>query len=265
MSGFDPRRYWEERLAQQYRLDGVGYLGLAESYNAWMYRVRREVFLREVRRLPVSPRALSVLDVGSGTGFYVDCWHEIGAGSVTGSDLTDVAVENLRREHPGDAFARFDVGGDANPFGDARFDVVSMMDVLFHIVDDARFRRAFETVFGLLVPGGYLIFSENFLHGPTVRIPHQASRSLAEIEAAVDGAGFERLRRRPVFHLMNAPVDSASRLHERWWRMLQRRAASPRQGAALGALLYPLELTLVARRSEGPSTELMVCRRPAAT
>jgi SAM-dependent methyltransferase len=265
VSAFDPARYWEDRLSRQYTLGGVGYLGLAESYNAWMYRVRREVFVREIRRLPLSPPALSVLDIGSGTGFYVDCWHEVGAGSVTGSDLTEVAVQSLRRAHPGDAFARLDVGGDANPFGDARFDAVSMMDVLYHVVDDARFRRAFETAFGLLAPGGYLIFSENFVHGEAIRIPHQASRSLADIEAAVSGAGFEILRRRPVFQLMNAPVDSDSLLHERWWRLLQRLAARPREGAVLGALLYPLELALVARRSEGPSTEMMICRRPAAT
>ena len=265
MSAFDPRGYWEERLSRQYTLGGVGYLGLAESYNAWMYRVRREVFVREVRRLPVSPPALRVLDVGSGTGFYVDCWHEVEAGSVTGSDLTDVAVENLRRAHPGDVFARFDVGGDESPFGDQRFDAVSMMDVLFHIVDDERFRRAFRTVLDLLAPGGYLLFSDNFLHGEAVRIPHQASRSLAEIEAAVADAGFEILRRRPVFHLMNAPVDSNSRLLERWWRVVQRVAAGPRSGAAIGALLYPVELALAARRSEGPSTEMMICRRPAAT
>src|SRR6185503_13304885 len=135
--------------------------------------------------------SVRVLDIGSGTGFYVDRWHELGIHALTGSDLTEVAVENLRRKHPGDMFVRFDVGGDAHPFDGARFDVVSMMDVLYHVVDDARFRKAFATVFDLLAPGGHLMFSENFLHGDAVRIPHQASRSLAEIERVVTDAGFE--------------------------------------------------------------------------
>ncbi len=47
MGTFDPRRYWEERLARHYTHEGVGYLGLAESYNAWRYRVRRRVFMKE--------------------------------------------------------------------------------------------------------------------------------------------------------------------------------------------------------------------------
>jgi hypothetical protein len=35
-------------------------------------------------------------------------------------------------------------------------------------------------------------------------------------------------------------------------------------GNAAGALTYPLELALVSRLREGPSTELMVCRRRPA-
>jgi SAM-dependent methyltransferase len=265
MTAFDPRSYWEQRLSEHYTLDGVGYLGLGEGFNRWMYRVRRHVFLREARRLFSDPRELRVLDVGSGTGFYLDRWHELGVASVTGSDLTQVAVVNLQQRNPLDAIAAFDVGGDDHPFGSTRFAAVSMMDVLFHVVDDQRFRRAFTSVFELLEPGGVLIFSENFLHGDAIRLPHQASRSLREIDQSLADAGFDVLRRRPVFCLMNAPLDSDSRLLWRWWSGLHRVASRRhRLGAAIGALLYPLELVFVSRLGEGPSTELMICRRPAA-
>ena len=43
---FDPRGYWEQRLSEHYTLGGVGYLGLGEGFNDWMYRVRRHVFLK---------------------------------------------------------------------------------------------------------------------------------------------------------------------------------------------------------------------------
>jgi SAM-dependent methyltransferase len=263
MTGFDPRRYWEQRLSEHYTLDGVGYLGLGEGFNRWMYGVRRHVFLREARRLFPDPRDLRVLDIGSGTGFYVDRWHELGVARVSGSDLTEVAVANLRRRNPLDAFFAFDVGADEHPFGTTRFTAVSMMDVLFHVVDDGRFRRAFANVFALLEPGGVLMFSENFVHGDAIRLPHQASRSLREIERAVADAGFDVLRRRPVFCLMNAPLDSESRLLRRWWSRLHSLASrSDRLGATIGALLYPPELALVSRLREGPSTEIMICRRP---
>jgi hypothetical protein len=41
-------------------------------------------------------------------------------------------------------------------------------------------------------------------------------------------------------------------------------AAWNRLGMVVGAALYPLELLLVTRLKEGPSTELMVCRRRSA-
>jgi SAM-dependent methyltransferase len=263
MSAFDARSYWEQRLSERYTLGGVGYLGLGEGYNAWAYKVRRHVFLKEVRAHLPDPRTARVLDIGSGTGFYIDAWHEFGAARVTGSDLTDAAVANLKDRHPQDAIVRFDIGGDERPLGGGCFDAVSMMDVLFHVVDDEHFHRAFVNAFELLEPGGVLVFSENFLHGEPIRLPHQASRTLAEIEGAVRDAGFEIVRRRPMFWLMNAPLDSRSRLLQGSWGTVHRLASrGERVGAATGAALYPLELALVARRREGPSTELMICRRP---
>jgi SAM-dependent methyltransferase len=260
--GFDPKAYWEQRLANQYSAGGVGYLGLTDSYNEWMYRVRRHVFLREVRRLGRPPTR--VLDVGSGTGFYIACWHELGATQIVGSDLTDVATRNLAQRFPSDTFARFDVGGEELLFEEERFDAVSAMDVLFHIVDDDRFRRAFTNVFALLEPGGTFVVAENFLHRKPVRVVHQVSRTLGEIEGAAIDAGFQIVRRRPMFCLMNAPIDSESRLRQEWWARL-RRATSGRQraGTLVGAVLYPIELALVSVLREGPSTEVMICTKPA--
>src|SRR5829696_5730512 len=167
-----------------------------------MYRVRRHVFLRTLRPL-VTPR-MRVLDVGSGTGFYIDRWHELGVSSVTGADLTETAVEQLRRRYPADRFVRFDVTEEGAPLEPGSFELVSAMDVLFHVVE-----------------------------------------------------------RRPMFVLLNAPVDSRSRLLGTTWHVLS--SASARRnvlGAILGAVAYPLELGLLSRVREGPSTELMVCRRP---
>ena len=110
-----------------------------------------------------------------------------------------------------------------------------------------------------------LVFSENFLHGEELRAAYQRSRTIERIERVVREAGFEILRRRPQFWLMNAPHDSESRLHALWWRGLTGVAAhSDLGGTALGALLYAPELLAVGRLHEGPSTELMICQRRTA-
>jgi hypothetical protein len=91
------------------------------------------------------------------------------------------------------------------------------------------------------------------------------ARSLADITAMLGSVGFEPLARRPMFVLMNYPVDLASRLHRLCWKTLVlAMAAWNPLGAVVGAALYPLEVLLVAHRKEGPSTELMVCRRRSA-
>ncbi len=270
--GFQARDYWERRLRDHDSLEGVGYLRLGHRFNRWMYRIRGEVFDRLARQYVASSRPTSTndplvaLDVGSGTGFYVERWLALGA-RVTGVDLTSVAVERLRSRFPDARFLQADIGAPlAEPLaGEAgTFDVVSAFDVLFHIVDDTCYRQAIANLARLLRPGGLFLWSDNFLHRSAIRVEHQVSRTLAESEAALAEAGFEVIERRPMFVLMNYPADTRSRLARLAWQALVAPAAvSDRLGGLLGAALFPLERALVRRRRESPSTEVMVCRRAA--
>jgi SAM-dependent methyltransferase len=263
-TAFDPRAYWEQRLDRHPGREGVGHAGIGEGLNGWMYRVRRRVFLRELAPLMPTLPARGALDVGSGTGFYLDRWRELGAGPLVASDLTDVAVRRLRASNQDAEVVRFELGSEPpDALRGRRFGAISAMEVVFHVLDDARYQYAFVTLRELLEPGGVLVFSENFLHGEELRTPHQRSRTLAQIERVVRAAGLEIVCRRPQFWLMNAPHDSSSRIRRLWWRGLAGIAArSDIAGACLGALLYPLEIVAVRRLREGPSSELMICRRP---
>lgn len=259
---FDAKRYWSDRLGREFSLEGVGYLGLGESYNRWMYAVRRRVFRNVVKgRVDSSAR---VLDVGSGTGFYVALWRELGVRQVTGSDLTAVAIENLATRFPDSRFLPLDltepVEADAGPF-----DAISAMDVLFHIVDDDGYAQAIENVAAMLAPEGIFVFTENLLHGHTERGRHQTSRSLEAVSSLLNRAGLEIELRRPAFVLMNTPVDSDSRFLEKSWNLVNILVRGhSRTGWAVGAALYPLDLALGRLLGDGPSTEIVVCRKRAA-
>ena len=254
------KAYWEARLRADYSLGGVGYIGLGEAFNRWSYRVRRHVLRRTLRTLDLT-RDASVLDVGSGTGFMVDVWRTAGFRRVEGCDLTSVAVEGLSQRFPSTRFLTVDISGSNVPYLE-QFDAVSANDVLYHIVDDAAYRRALTNISEALRPGGYFVFSENFLHGPTQRSEHQVSRSLDEITHMLVEAGFDVIARRPLFVLMNSPIDSRSRLLHFWWRHLARVLRRGRLGGVFGAMLYGPELGLIRIIKEGPSSEVMVCRRP---
>ena len=259
MTPKDPAEYWEERL-QPFDLSAVGHLGLGLPYVRWLYRLRSAVFRRLIRTPGRDWKGAAVLDVGSGTGFYVNEWLRAGA-AVTGSDMTQVAVDNLAKSFPATRFVRFDVSENP-PFPAESFDAISAVDMLFHIVDDARYEAALRNMASLLKVGGYLFLSEFFLHGETTRSAYEVDRSIQDVEGVLAEAGLDLVVRRPMFVLMSTPVDSESRLLKRSWAKLSDGLSTyPRLGGAVGACLYPLERALVSICKEGPSTEFAICRR----
>jgi SAM-dependent methyltransferase len=259
---FDPQRYWSDRLERTYSLGGVGWLGLGEGFNRWMYRVRERVFRRIVGRSLGEVRGKRVLDVGSGTGFYVARWHELGAGEVSGADLTDVAVERLRALYPRDSFQQLDITAATGDLPSDHFDAISIMDVLFHVVDDDRYARAIANLHSLLRPGGVMLLTENLLHGEWHRGEHQVSRDIDWILALLDRTGFDVVIRRPLFVLMNTPVDTTSRLLKgTWFTLVNVMQRAPWIGGAVGAALYPVELALTSALREGPTTEIVAVRK----
>jgi SAM-dependent methyltransferase len=260
---FDPRAYWEERLARRCDLAGVGHGAMGEAFNTWMYRVRARVFDALLASYRDELAGAHVLDVGAGTGFYVARWVALGAAHVTGFDLTDVAVAALANRYPGHAFHRVDVGGadapDLPPLPPLA--AVSCMDVLFHLVDDAAYERALARIHGFLRPRGLFVLTEGLPRTRERRARHVVFRRRDDVLARLDAAGFDVLARRPVFVLMNEPVGDAPLLG-RWWRLLGRVVAHrPALGAAAGAALYPVETALVTRLREGPSAQIVLCRR----
>jgi SAM-dependent methyltransferase len=239
-----------------------------------MYRIRGEVFDRVVQEIdsgtwgpgalgPQGWRGAEVLDVGAGTGFYMERWIRFRA-QVVGMDFTEAAIEGLSQRFPGARLIRADIGGtfDGISLRQGSFHAVSAFDVLFHIVDDAAYARAFQNIASLLRPRGWFLWSDNFIRRPVQRIAHQASRPYAESVRLVEAAGFEVLGRTPMFVIMNYPADSRSRLARWGWTAMVGPAmlAEP-LGWLVGAALYPLERRLVRRIHESPSTELMICRK----
>ena len=262
MIQFDAKEYWEKRLEQNFNLHGVGYQSLGVRYNQWMYRVRAQIFEKKVAPLVREMQNVRVLDVGSGTGFYIGKWKETGVLQLAGSDLTSVAVEKLRAAYPAVDFYQLDIGTSGDVRFLDQFDVISAFDVLFHIVDDSKFSQALKNIYSLLKPGGMFIWSDNFVHQESIKITHQVSRSLSQIETALEQTGFQIVERFPMFYLMNTPVDTRSiMLKKLWGYFTSFISLSELFGQIAGAVLYPLELWLTASQKESPTTELMICKR----
>lgn len=262
-AALNQKAYWEERLREHWGLDGVGSLAYGRHYNAWLYRVRRRAFREIVARLRIDLARARVLDVGCGTGFYLGLWRELGARRVAGLDFSPTAIARLRDDFPGVDLREADIADSPPPFGTADFDVISAFDVLFHIVDDQRYGAALRNIASLLPPGGLFLSSEPFpREAASQYLDYWKARTLGEVESELNRVGFDVVARVPVFVLMNAPVDVRSELYPRIWELAMKPVRrSEAVGYALGMLLYPFELLLRKLVREGPSSELMVCRK----
>lgn len=251
--------YWEERLGDDVPLNSVGYHGLSDAYVSWLYKIRTRRFLSVVK--PLVKPAMRVLDVGSGGGFYIDLWRRAGACDLTATDLAQASLRAIRKRFPGVETAQLDIGADEAGFPDGTFDAITCMDVLHHLMDDDAYDRAIRNCARMLKPGGVLIFTDNFLHSAAYRVPHHVSRPLIQIERVVRGAGLAIETRKPMFVLMNTPVDSRNGLFKFYWRGMNYISENPVIGAITGALLYPFEVVLTSILKEGPSTEICVARK----
>jgi len=166
------------------------------------------------------PTPLSVLDVGSGAGHWIDFYRRVfGASRVVGLELSALAVEGLREKYadrPEVEIAEGDVSGPDFSLG-RTFGLVNAVGVMFHIVDDERWERAVSTLARHLEPGGLAVISGQF--GRTTRnvqfhrrdefsswdearspaagvaLVNKRIRSLRRWRSCADAAGLEIVRR----------------------------------------------------------------------
>jgi malonyl-CoA O-methyltransferase len=163
----------------------------AEPHNAVMAADHRALVPMIAAAAP-----LRALDVGTGTGRYLQVIAAAGARFVTGLDLSP---QMLARHQGGTPLVR----GDALrlPFRDGMFDLVVSSLMLGDIADVAPWMREAARV---LAPGGHLVYSDfhpswrearwhrtfSTRDGRTFRIPHHV-HELADHVEALEVAGFE--------------------------------------------------------------------------
>lgn len=112
--------------------------------------------------------ARRLLDVGSATGHWIDFFRDVlYVAEAVGVEITERMSRFLERKYTGDprvTILRADV---ADPdFTVERIggpvDYVSAIGVMFHIVDDERWRTALANLAGVLAPGGLMFVGGDF-------------------------------------------------------------------------------------------------------
>lgn len=271
---YDYRSYWSS-LHDRGGLSAVGQQALSDRINGWLYKTRR----RNLRSFAKAQglRGGRMLEVGVGTGYWIDLWHELGY-QVDGCDLVDTAVERLRDEHPESRFWQGDVSspdgiaGPAEGRPDDGYDLVAAIDVLLHVTDDERFEQALANLAALVRPGGHLLLAEPVMSlAKSQPRYHPANSSRARIlknyRRPLREAGFRFVTVAPTTVLANNPIEARTprRLaaYRRWWQVVRGASAHPWRCAVVGPVMYAAD-PLLARVGEAPTSKLVLFRRRRA-
>lgn len=235
-STLNAHEYWEKRLSLHPGLAGVGYLGRSRRFLELQYHTRAMHVKRILLANGLSDlTGRSVLDVGSGTGYWLDFWRGLAPRAITGLDFTEVSVKQLRARFPDDVILRADIS-ESLPIADSQhFDIMSVFDVFLHITNNAKFERALANLAKHAASRSWLIISDAIISDAQYTAPvfrdqareqdvNRSSRvrTLPDYVEALARHGFQVVRVYPATVILSAPLEAPSALQYRllaaWWR-----------------------------------------------
>jgi SAM-dependent methyltransferase len=166
-SAFDAGAYWRERVGADADLAVVGHRAMGRAYNGEIYARRIEAMESMLERHVDKPLAqLRVLDIGCGSGFYTGFWQARGVREYVGLDISSRTIDRLADAYPGYRFVHADIT-EALPdaLSDREsFDIITVFDVLYHIVDERRFASAIANIGELISDNGQLFIMDWLYH-----------------------------------------------------------------------------------------------------
>ncbi len=186
---FSAQRYWERRhRSLRGSLRAVGHIQLDERDNAEQYEVKRRRITQMIHRHVGEPDGKRLLDAGCGVGVLTEAYVNLGF-DVVGVDFSSSAIEQARKRG---VKARFLVQPIEKLNLDGSFDVISVVDALFHVVDEGCWVAALKALHRHLKPGGVLIILD-WLGGDesAAQTPHVKRRPLAQYERLLGEFGIK--------------------------------------------------------------------------
>ena len=187
----DIRKHYEQtwKQADEVAADDTGLTYSNPVEDAVLYPLYQQL----LNDLKVAVDGGSVLDVGSGSGRWVRFFTaRFKPAKLMGIDFTQASIDLLKKRYADvpavqTSFRTADLTEPALDLG-RKFDLINVMNVLFHIPEPDRFATAMKNLANHLAPGGRLVTTE-YLPRSTMRTNWMLVRSRYEFEAAATTAG----------------------------------------------------------------------------
>jgi len=115
-----------------------------------------------VKKLELDFANIGVMDIGCGTGFYADILKRLGVKKYTGVDITDTLFAKHKENFGDYEFVKKDIASEKV---EGKYDLIIMIEVLEHIVNDDKLSFAMENVKNCLSDKGVFIISSIWKKG----------------------------------------------------------------------------------------------------
>ena len=253
-------------------MDASLYPRMAEVEDVhWWFASRRAIVDRVIGGLGLPPGA-AILEPGCGTGGNFPMLARRGQLYAIDADESAIGFARAR------GLAQVARGAlpDAIPFGDQRFDLIVMTDVLEHLEDQAGTLRALRA---RLRAGGWLLLTVPAMawlwSDHDVTHHHRRRYSAKELRAVVSGAGFD-VKYLSYYNFLLFPLIAGARVWQRVGagrregangrhdlamprgainRLLQRIFSSERYVVGSARIPFGVSLILLARAAPAPQTD----------
>jgi SAM-dependent methyltransferase len=197
---YEPKSYWEKRLKENFSVRHTGHVGFNLVYNTWSYKVKVRILEETLNCLKIDCDGKSVLDIGCGTGFWIEFYKSKGATPIVGVDISSISIERLKGEYPQLEFFELDIG-EADINIDRRFDIVNVFDVLYHIKDRWKFSNAISNVAHLSNVGSHIFITDALIDKSESE--HVFFRSLTTYEEEFKRNSLRLIEVIPLYYLLN--------------------------------------------------------------
>ena len=157
----NPKGYWDERHSQHSinSLQGVGCAALTPEENKAWHSSGGYIFRGVCSELEL-PAHAKVLEIGYGNGFYTQIISDYyPKWDYTGVDISNVYEDALRNKFPQYAFHMLDAGTEG--LQENSYDLIFMIDVSQHIVDDEKYAFCLKSVRKALRKDGVFIVTDS--------------------------------------------------------------------------------------------------------
>lgn len=135
-----------------------------EISSLYHYCSVEQLILRHLFNNNIATDNISVLDIGSGSGHWIDFWQKLGASYIDGIDISESSIDHLKSKylHNESILVHHGRSVDVIRTLNRRFSVVNAIGVMFHLVDDQEWEDTITAVADNLDSEGIFVIGGHF-------------------------------------------------------------------------------------------------------